>query len=71
MYALAPAKVPWSDGGQIEVSKEGDKIYSRFRLTLEELDAQSWRAPISGIRGLVFPEELEFKLEIPWEERFF
>ena len=50
---LYQAQVPWSNEVVIRSPRESDKEYLRFGLNLEDLAVDSWRNPVSGVRGML------------------
>jgi len=62
MEVLAEARVKWSSDTVLEFPGEEDRIYSRFNLSLEEVNDEVWRNPVEGIRGLKRPEVIMVRL---------
>jgi len=62
MKILADARIRWLDERVLESPSEEDRVYSRFNLSMEGLDDQSWKAPVEGIRGMKRPGGIKIPL---------
>ena len=56
---LSQARISWSNGVVLQVPRESDKDYARFRFKLEDLSIDSLKDPIRGVRGMWRPSGME------------